>query len=94
MESFLGRASVGTHRTELLQTGIKLVERGVLLGCFPEISIRSQLADGTLRVLSRAPRVRPFDLSVFVRKRTVPSPAVEALITAMREVLSERPRDC
>ncbi len=77
---------------ELLQAGIKLAGGGAYLGCFPEISIRRELNDGSLLRIKRAPRVPPFELAVFTRRNTTPSPAVEALITLMRKVLAERPK--
>jgi DNA-binding transcriptional LysR family regulator len=76
---------------ELLQAGVTLACSGRYLGCFPEISIRRELAEGRLRVLRGAPAIAPFDLAVFTRRRTTPSPSVEALIGMMREVLAERP---
>lgn len=75
---------------ELLQAGIALACGGEYLGCFPEISIRRELADGRLRRLQRAPAVPPFELSVFTPRRTAPSPAVEALERQMRDVLARR----
>ncbi len=76
---------------ELLQAGIQLACGGAYLGCFPEISIRRELGNGTLVPLKGAPRVPPFELAVFTRRNTAPSPAVEALVAQMREVLAERP---
>ena len=76
---------------ELLQAGVSLVGGGGYLGCFPEISIRRELADGRLRSLRGGPPIAPFELGVFTRRRTAPSPSVEALIAVLREVLRERP---
>lgn len=75
---------------ELLQSGIRLACSGVFLGCFPEISIRRELSEGKLVRLKGAPQVAPFELSVFTRRSTTPSRAVEALITHMRAVLAKR----
>jgi DNA-binding transcriptional LysR family regulator len=77
---------------ELMQAGIRLASGGSYLGCFPEISIRRELREGTLLPFRGAPRVPPFELAVFTRRNTTPSPAVEALVRRMRDVLAERPQ--
>lgn len=77
---------------ELLQAGIALASSGAYLGCFPEISVRRELRSGRLRALRGAPAIEAFDLGVYTRRLTVPSPAVNALIAALRTVLAERPR--
>lgn len=76
---------------ELLQTGIELVAGGLYLGCFPEISIRRELATKRLRRVRGAPSIPAFELAVFERTRTSGSPAVAALVQVMRAVLGERP---
>jgi DNA-binding transcriptional LysR family regulator len=72
---------------ELLQAGIQLVAGGAYLGCFPEISIRRELAEGRLRSVSRAGAIPPFELALFTRRKTVPSPSIEALVELMRNEL-------
>jgi DNA-binding transcriptional LysR family regulator len=72
---------------ELLQAGIALACSGRYLGCFPEISIRRELRAGRLRALRGGPAISPFELSVLTRRRTTPSPTVEALIGELRAVL-------
>ncbi len=77
---------------ELLQAGIALACSGRYLACFPGRSrSRRELSERRLRVLRGCPKIAPFELGVFTRRRTAPSPAVEALIATMREVLHERP---
>jgi DNA-binding transcriptional LysR family regulator len=75
---------------ELLQAGIQLASGGAYLGCFPEISIRRELASGRLRRVRRATGIPPFELALFTRRKTVPSPSIEALVRMMRDVLSKR----
>lgn len=72
---------------ELLQAGIALTCSGRYLACFPEVSIRRELADGRLRRLQRGPAVPAFELAVFTRRRTARSPAGEALVRELRAVL-------
>jgi DNA-binding transcriptional LysR family regulator len=79
-------------RIELLQAGVALAEAGVSLACFPEISIRRELRAGSLRELSGGPHIPPFELSVFTRRKTAPSPALEALVREMRALLVAAPR--
>lgn len=77
---------------ELLQSGIALAVSGQFLGCFPEISIRREIASGQLKVLRGVPRIPSFELGVFTPRRSMPSPAIVALIRAIRQVLAERPQ--
>jgi DNA-binding transcriptional LysR family regulator len=72
---------------ELLQTGIALACSGRYVGCFPEVSIRREIADGRLKRLSGAPKVPAFELAAFTRRWAAPSPAVEALVTQVCAVL-------
>ena len=75
---------------ELLQAGIQLVCGGAYLGCFPEISVRRELADGRLRSVRRGAPIPPFELALFTRRKTVPSPSIEALVVLMREELEQQ----
>ncbi|MFO0747138.1 MAG: LysR family transcriptional regulator [Myxococcota bacterium] len=76
---------------ELLQSGIELVAGGAFVGCFPEVSIRKDLAAGRLRRIRGGPAVPPFELAVLERARTSGSPAAAALVRTMGAVLRERP---
>ncbi len=76
---------------ELLQMGIALVETGAVLGYFPEISVRAQLAKGTLIALSGLPTRAPFVLRALTPAGAPPRPAVSALLDALRtEMATER----
>lgn len=73
---------------ELLQMGIALVETGVVLGYFPEISVRSQLAKGTLLALSGLPPQPPFVLRALTLAGAPPRATVVALLEALRAELT------
>jgi DNA-binding transcriptional LysR family regulator len=75
---------------ELMQAGIALACSGRYVGCFPEVSIRRELAERRLKRLRGAPRVPAFELAAFTRRGTSPSPVVEALIDRVRAVLARR----
>jgi hypothetical protein len=54
------------------------------------VSIRRELAERRLKRLRGAPSVPAFELAVFTRRGTSPSPVVEALIERVRAVLARR----
>jgi DNA-binding transcriptional LysR family regulator len=74
---------------ELLQMGVRLVEEGTLLGYFPEISVRAQLADGRLRALKGLPAREAFALRALVRSGERPRPAVRELIALLRALVRD-----
>ena len=76
---------------ELLQMGVRLVEEGTLLGYFPQISVRAQLADGRLRSLRGLPARAPFALRALVRDGDPPRAAVRELVALVRSAMA-RPR--
>jgi DNA-binding transcriptional LysR family regulator len=72
---------------ELLQMGVALAMTGAYLGCFPEITVRRALRDGSLRALRGLPRGAPFQLRALSRAGVRPRAAVSALIAEVRRVL-------
>jgi DNA-binding transcriptional LysR family regulator len=69
---------------ELLQMGIALVETGAVLGYFPEITVRAQLASGKLHALAGLPARAPFVLRALVPVGAPVRPPVAALLAALR----------
>lgn len=81
---------------ELLQMGIALVETGVVLGYFPEISVRAQLDEGRLFALAGLPVRPPFVLRALPPASAPVRPAVTALLDALGQelrALAARPRE-
>jgi DNA-binding transcriptional LysR family regulator len=72
---------------ELLQMGVALAISGAYLGCFPEISVRRSLRDGSLRALRGLPRGAPFELRVLSRAGVRLRPAATALVAEVRSVM-------
>jgi DNA-binding transcriptional LysR family regulator len=77
---------------ELLQMGVRLCEEGVVLGYFPEISVRRQLRQGSLHALSGLPPRPPFVLSALTREGAALRPAARALLDAMAAQIAEATR--
>ncbi len=73
---------------ELLQMGVQLTLSGKYIGCFPEISVRSHVAAGTLRALKGLAPWAPFELYAVVRKGIRPKPAVPILIDTIKAGLT------
>jgi len=69
---------------ELLQMGVALAETGAVLGYFPEISVRAQLASGRLLALRGLPARAPFVLRALWPGGAPMRPAVRALLDAVR----------
>jgi DNA-binding transcriptional LysR family regulator len=77
---------------ELLQMGVRLCEEGVVLGYFPEISVRGQLAAGTLHALAGLPKRTPFVLRALTREGATWRPAARALVEAVTECVAAAAR--
>jgi DNA-binding transcriptional LysR family regulator len=71
---------------ELLQMGIQLAAGGGFLAYLPEISVREQLADGSLRALSGL-ALGAFELTAITRKGARPKASVRALVDELRTIL-------
>ncbi len=72
---------------ELLQMGIRMTLAGSYLGYFPEVSVRQQLDDGSLRALKGLALGPPFELRALTRKQIPPKAATAALIEQMRDLV-------
>lgn len=77
---------------ELLQMAVALVETGVVLGYFPEITVRDLLADGRLFGLEGLPERPPFVLRALTRAGAPPRPAVRVLLDALRTEIERTAR--
>lgn len=75
---------------ELLQMAIELVASGVFLGFFPEMSVRSHVASGRLRVLTGLGATAPFELRALLRSGVPPRPAVRVLLDEVSRSLRAR----
>lgn len=72
---------------ELLQMGVALCEQGVMLGYFPEISVRAALDERRLFALRGLPPRPPFVLRALVPSGAAARPGVRTLIDALaREI--------
>jgi DNA-binding transcriptional LysR family regulator len=74
---------------ELLQMGVRLCEEGVVLGYFPEISVRGQLVAGTLHALAGLPKRAPFVLRALTREGAPSRPSARALVEAVAECIAQ-----
>lgn len=75
---------------ELLMSAVGLVEHGALLGFFPEVSIRPQLASGALRRVTGVAGLPTFDLQVVTPRAAVLKPAAARLVELVKQVLTLR----
>ncbi len=89
LDQFPMKRSIGAT-IELLQMGIALTVEGAYLGYFPEISVRTALAAGTLHRLGGVRGARPFALRALTRQGAPARPAVRAIVDAVKEALQTR----
>jgi DNA-binding transcriptional LysR family regulator len=75
---------------ELLQMGVELAAEGELLGYFPEVSVRKQLAAKRLRALKGIPSGRPFQLHALSRAAVPMKPAARMLIARVMSAVKAR----
>jgi LysR family hydrogen peroxide-inducible transcriptional activator len=75
---------------ELLEMAVALVLGGRFLGYFPEISVRSHLRSGRIKVLRGLTGGARFELHALVRSARAPKPAAAVLIDRVATLVAAR----